>query len=89
MSRQSPPSRGGIFGLLFVFCLTALLAGLGFDLGASARAHFWIGDQPAAAFAVGVAATLFAILAAWSARAVLGRKARDKDGGSSDAGSHA
>jgi hypothetical protein len=88
MSRQAHRPRGGIFGLLFVFCLTALLAGLGFDLGGSARAHFWIGDQPAAAFAVGVAATLFAILAAWAARAVLGRKTPGEHGGSSDAGSH-
>jgi hypothetical protein len=88
MTQQAHRPRGGIFGLLFVFCLTALLAGLGFDIGASARAHFWIGDQPAAAFAVGVAATLFAILAAWAARALLSRKTSDKDGGSSDAGSH-
>lgn len=89
MTKQAHPPRGGIFGLLFVFCLAALLAGLGFDLGAAARAHFWIGDQPAAAFAVGVAATLFALMAAWVARAVLVQKARGKDGGSSDAGPHA
>ena len=87
MMKREPHPRGGIFGLLLVFCLTALLAGLGFDMGASARAHFWIGDQPAAAFAVGVAATLFAILSAWAARAVLGRKAHS-DGGSGDASSH-
>lgn len=89
MTKQTPRPRGGIFGLLFVFCLAAALAGLGFDLGASTRAHFWIGDQPAAAFAIGVAATLFAILAAWTARALLGRKARETKRGSSDAGSHA
>jgi hypothetical protein len=88
MTKRAPRPRGGIFGLLLVFCLTALLAGLGFDVGASARARFWIGDQPAAALAVGVAATLLAILSAWAARAVLGRKARHGDGGSSDASAH-
>ncbi len=74
MTRPSPSSRSGAFGLLFVFCLAALLAGLGFDLGAAARMHFWIANQPGAALAVGVAATLFTVLSALIARAVLGRK---------------
>lgn len=87
MSRTLPPPRSGITGLLFVFCLTALVLGLGFDLGLGARVRFWIGDQPAAAAAVGVAAVLFAILAAQAARFMLGRR-KQPDEGSSDAGSH-
>lgn len=86
MSKADPHQRGGIFGMSFVFCLAAALAGLGFDLGLSARAHFWIGDQPGAAFAIGIAAALFAIVAALAGRALLGREPRDA--GSSDAGSH-
>ena len=71
---RPPQPRSGIAGVLFVFCLAALLAGLGFDLGLGARAHFWIGDQPAAATAIGIAATLFAIVASMVGRMLLGRK---------------
>lgn len=86
MSRTLPPPRSGITGLLFVFCLAALLLGLGLDLGLGARLKFWIGDQPAAATAVGVAAVLFAIFAAQAARFALGRARNTDEGG--DAGSH-
>lgn len=87
MSRTLPPPRSGITGLLFVFCLTALLLGLGFDIFGGARLRFWIGDQPAAAAAVGVAAVLLVILAAQAARLALGRRrGRDEEG--NDAGSH-
>ncbi|MEZ5957898.1 MAG: hypothetical protein R3C27_11885 [Hyphomonadaceae bacterium] len=87
MSRTLPPPRSGLTGLLFVFCLTALLVGLGFDLMGGARVRFWIGDQPAAAAAVGIAGVLFVIIAAQLMRLVLGRRAgRDEEG--SDAGSH-
>lgn len=73
MTRPPPPPRSSAVGLLLVFCLTALVVGIGFDLGASARVRFWIGDQPGAAAAIGAAAALFTILAALGARAVLGR----------------
>lgn len=86
MSRTLPPPRSGITGLLLVFCITALLVGFGFDLGMGARLRFWIGDQPAAATAVGVAAVLFAILAAQTARVVLGKR-RQKDE-AADASTH-
>lgn len=87
MSRTLPPPRSGLTGLLFVFCLTALLVGLGFDLIGGARVRFWIGDQPAAAAAVGVAGVLFVTIAAQLMRWVLGRSAGGGEG-SSDAGSH-
>lgn len=74
MRRTQPPQRSGIAGVLFVFCLAALIAGLGFDLGTGARTHFWIGDQPGAAAAIGVVAALFALAAAHVARLLLGRK---------------
>ncbi|MEZ5960208.1 MAG: hypothetical protein R3C30_07225 [Hyphomonadaceae bacterium] len=87
MSRTLPPPRSGITGLLLVFSVTALLLGLGFDLGMGAHVQFWIADQPAAAAAVGAAAVLFAILAAQAARFVLGRR-RSVNEGSGDAGAH-
>ena len=86
MSRTLPPPRSGITGLLFVFCVTALLVGFGFDLGAGARLRFWIGDQPAAAAAVGVAAVLFTILAAQVARMLLGGRRQKNE--AADASTH-
>jgi len=74
MTKRAPPPRSAIAGVLLVFCLAALAAGLSFDIGLGARARFWIGDQPAAATAVGVAAVLLAIGAALLGRFVLGRR---------------
>ncbi len=83
MSKQRTPSqRNGAFGVLLVFCLTAFIGGLGFDVGAGARVRFWIGDQPAAAAAVGIAAALFMVLAAYGARVMLDRwKSHEAAGG--------
>jgi hypothetical protein len=87
MSKAQAPQRSGVTGLLLVFSITALLAGLGFDLGAGSRVRFWIGDQPAAAAAVGVAGVLFAVIAAHLARLMLVR--RKSEEGGHDASSHA
>lgn len=90
MTKTPPPPapRSGVTGLLFVFSITALLAGLGFDLAMGSRVPFWIGDQPAAAAAVGVAGVLFAVIATHIARAVfLSRRSGDEEE-SSDASSH-
>ena len=86
MSKAQPPQRSGVTGLLLVFSITALLVGLGFDLGAGSRGRFWIGDQPAAATAVGIAGVLFAVIAAHAARAVLARRKAEEE--SHDASSH-
>lgn len=87
MSRASPPQRSGVTGLLLVFSIAALIAGLGFDLGAGSRVRFWIGDQPASAAAIGVASVLFAVLAAHAARLVLARR-KPAEEESHDASSH-
>lgn len=86
MSKIRTRQRSGATGLLLVFSITALLAGLGFDLGAGSRVRFWIGDQPAAAAAVGVVGVLFAVIAAHVARLVLVRRTPEEGG--RDAGSH-
>jgi hypothetical protein len=78
MNSLNPSPRSGITGLLAVFCFAALLAGIGFDLGAGARAHFWIGAQPAAAAALGIAAAVAAVLVSRLARAVLSRGQRQE-----------
>lgn len=74
MSKAPLPPRSGVTGLLWVFCLTALLVGLGFDVFGGARVTFWIADQPGAAAAVGAAAVLFVVLATHAARFALGRR---------------
>lgn len=74
MTNRAPPQRSAISGVLLVFCLAALIGGLGFDLVLGARSNFWIADQPAAATAIGVAAALFAIGAGLLGRLFLGRK---------------
>ena len=81
MSRTPPPPRSGLTGLLFVFALTSLLFGLGFDLVGGARAGFWIGDQPGAATALGVACVLIVIVAAQAMRWALGRGRVGDEGG--------
>jgi hypothetical protein len=75
------PPKSGLTGVLLVFCIAALLAGLGFDFGAGARAKFWIGDQAGAAAAIGIAGAVFAIVAARAARLLLGRSDRSGDAG--------
>lgn len=91
MSKQARPSqRSGVFGLLLVFCLTAFIGGIGFDLGAGARLRFWVGDQPAAAGAVGVAAALFMVLIAYAGRIVLDRRKKEEQTeGGGDGRTHA
>lgn len=91
MSKAPRPSqRSGVFGLLLVFCLTAFIGGIGFDLGAGARLRFWVGDQPAAAGAVGIAATLFMVLIAHAGRIVLNRRKQEEEAdGGGDGRSHA
>jgi len=86
MKKSPPAPRSGVTGLLFVFCLTALIVGLGFDLGAGARLKFWIGDQPGAAAAIGAAVVLFVVVATHAARFALGR--RQKLGEGSRDGAH-
>jgi hypothetical protein len=83
MIARAPPPKSGITGVLLVFCIAAVLAGLGFDFGAGAHTTFWIGDQPGAAAAIGVAAAVFAVIAARVARILLGRTQ-----GGDDAGAH-
>jgi hypothetical protein len=81
MITRAPPPKSGITGVLLVFCVAAVLTGLGFDFGAGAHTKFWIGDQPGAATAIGVAAAVFAVVAARVARIVLGRAQGDNDAG--------
>lgn len=78
MRKPSPAQRSAATGVLLVFCVGALIAGLGLDLGAAARVKFWIGDQPAAATAVGVSAALFTVLIMRGLRMIFSGRRRDE-----------
>jgi hypothetical protein len=85
MSR-APPPRGGIAGLVLIFCLAAAVAGLGFDFGADDARSFWIGARPGAAAAIGCGGAVFCVLAGQIARFALGRKdAKGSDNAHPDA----
>jgi hypothetical protein len=71
MSKEPPP-RGGIAGLVVLFCFTAAVIGLGFDLTGD-RSGFWLGARPGGAAAIGAAAAVFCVAAAQLARILLGR----------------
>jgi hypothetical protein len=77
MTRTPTPPRGGIAGLLFVFCIAACAVGLGFDFGLEARSEFWIGARPGAAAALGVGGAVLAVLGGRAAQALLGRVRRE------------
>jgi hypothetical protein len=81
MIARPPSSKSGVTGVLLVFCVAALAAGLGFDFGLGAHPDFWIGDQAGASAAIGIAGAAFAIVGARLARAILGRKGEGGDAG--------
>lgn len=79
MIARAPPPKSGIAGVLLVFCVASVLAGIGFDFGADAHPNFWIGDQVGAAAAVGAGTAVFAVVAARLAIFVLGRAQGSSD----------
>jgi hypothetical protein len=83
MKRDLTPQRGGIAGLLLVFCLAALIGGLAVDYLASARGGFWIDAQFGAAAAVGAGAAAFALVSARVTRLLFGRRYEAQRGESS------
>jgi hypothetical protein len=87
MTRTPAPSRRGIAGLLFLFCCAAVAAGLGFDIGLGARSAYWIGAEPGAAAALGVAGAAFALVAAHAGQMLFRRPTAQADAkGGGDAG---
>ena len=70
---KTPPPRGGIAGLVLLFCFSAALAGLAFDFSVRSPSGLWIGQQPGGAAAIGAAAAVFCVAAGHIARLLLGR----------------
>lgn len=80
MTRTPLPARGGSAGLWFLFCFAVLVAGVAFDVLLRERPHFWIGDIPGAAAAIGVGAAIIVALGARALRALFGRKSVPAEG---------
>lgn len=78
MIKPPPPKPRGVAGLLMLFCVSAGVAGLGFDLFAEMGARFGVVAQSGgrAVLGLGVAATL--VLAAHAMRWLLAKPAQDQ-----------
>lgn len=82
-----PVSNGssGIGGLILLFCIAALLAGVLFDVLSRDDSGFALAAQPGSRAVLGAAVAVAVVLAAHGMRLALGRKRRpDSEGG--DAG---
>jgi hypothetical protein len=77
MIKPAPPKPRGIAALMLLFCIVALIVGLGFDFLVGAGGRFSPIAQPGgrAALGVGVAAGIVAV--AHVMRMLLGRKPRE------------
>lgn len=74
MSKSISPSRGGIAGMLLLFCVAGGGAGLAFDSLSNTTPGFWILEMPGARAAIGVGVALILVAAAHLLRLLLGRK---------------
>jgi hypothetical protein len=74
MTKSISPSRGGIAGMLLLFCVAGGGAGLAFDFLTDNGPGFWILQMPGARGVLGVAVAIVLVLAAHAFRLLLGRK---------------
>jgi hypothetical protein len=68
------PSRGGIVGMLLLFCSAAGGAGLAFDFSANGGPNFWVLENPGMRALIGGGVALALVIAALALRLLLGRK---------------
>jgi len=81
-----PPPRGGVAGLVLLFCVSAGGAALAFDLLRDAPSSFWMLADPGGRALLGAGAVTILVLIAHGARWLLARRAGEK--GEGDAGDH-
>jgi hypothetical protein len=81
MSKSISPSRGGIAGMLLLFCVAGGGAGLAFDFLSDNGPGFWILEMPGARALVGGVAAAVLVLAAHVLRLLLGRKVNEGEPG--------
>ncbi|MFT3726297.1 MAG: hypothetical protein QM759_00520 [Terricaulis sp.] len=74
MNKPISPSRGGIAGMLLLFCVAGGGAGLAFDFLSDNGPGFWVLEMPGARALLGAAVALVLVLLAHVLRLLLGRK---------------
>ena len=82
------PTSSGIGGLVLLFCIVALLAGLLFDAFNPDQSGFRIASQLGSRAVLGAAAAVAAVLTAHGLRLALARKRKPEEEGG-DAGASA
>lgn len=85
MIKPPPPQKRGIAAMLLLFCVVALVAGVGFEFIDGASARFSVIAQPGGRAILGVLVACVLVLLAHVMRALLASR---KDGGG-DASDHA
>lgn len=85
MIKPAPPPKRGIAGMVLLFCVAALVAGLGFEFLSGDAPRFSVVAQPGGRAVLGVGVVAVLVLLAHAMRALLAVR---KDGGG-DAGGHA
>mgnify|MGYP000505612635 CR=1 FL=1 len=76
---KAPPPRGGIAGLVILFCFTLAALGLAFDFTTRGPGGFWVGAQPGAGAAIGLGAAVVCVIAARLAQMLFGRGGEEGD----------
>lgn len=74
MIKPPPPKSRGVAGVWLLFCVSALAAGLGFDLFGEMGPRFSIAAQPGARALLGLGVAVVLVLVAHALRWALGRK---------------
>jgi hypothetical protein len=77
MSKPISPSRGGIAGMLLLFCVAGGGAGLAFDFANANGSGFWILQAPGARALLGAGVAVLLVIGAHFLRLLLGRTASE------------
>jgi len=85
MIKPAPPPKRGIAAMLLLFCVVALVAGLGFEFLIDTPQRFSVVAQPGGRAVLGVGVVVVLVLLAHGMRFLLSKR----DDGGGDAGDHA
>jgi hypothetical protein len=89
MIKPAPPKTRGIAGLVLLFCVAALIAGVGFDFMIEAGPRVNVIAQPGGRAVLGVGVAAVMVLLAHVMRLALGQRPRANEDGERDAVDHA
>lgn len=87
MIKPTPTSSSGVGGLILLFCVVGLLAGVLFDVLNTSDGGFALASQPGSRAVLGAAVAIAVVLVAHGMRFALGRARKIEEG--DDAGPHA